>query len=388
MIYSTCFLYHVLIPQPKTDGYVWDKTAGKPLQYRNNAFHVLLAMLLTFYASVGSGYVEGTVLYDQYWRCFRAAFSYGVVFSVYLYFDGKNKLKRGEVDRNPFTPTITSTSPKTDHSEFNSRSAIEHFYCGIEFNPRMLGCDLKMFMYTVGAVMLQLIVCSCLIKHISYSASGQQPSQAMAVYVFCLTWFIFEYMYHEHVHLFTYDLFRERLGGKLIWGCFLFYPFFYEVGVWSLVDSHGENDLSITASFGCIALFLSGWILTRGANLQKHAFRTNPGADSFQFLFINVEQRTLSDSGAGRKILVSGWWGLSRHSNYLGEIIQGIALALPGLIQSNGTNFVPLLYPLYYVMLFVPRQMDDDVVCEGKYGAVLWGKYKKMVPYRICPWVW
>ena len=174
----------------------------------------------------------------------------------------------------------------------------------------------------------------------------------------------------------------------MIWGCFLFYPFFYQIGIWSLVMPLEAQDLSAAASFGCIGLFLSGWILTRGANLQKHAFRTNPKADTFNFLFITVKQRTLARSGAGSKILVSGWWGLSRHSNYLGEIIQGVALALPGLMHSNYSNLLPLLYPLYYVILFVPRQMDDDLVCEGKYGAVLWNQYKQVVKYRICPWIW
>lgn len=236
--------------------------------------------------------------------------------------------------------------------------------------------------------MLQLIVCSCLIKHIGFSASGHQATNAMATYVFCLSWFIFEYMYHEHVHLFTYDLFRERLGGKLVWGCFLFYPFFYQIGIWCLVKPNGVHDMSTAESFVCIGLYLFGWVLTRGANLQKHAFRTNPSAKTFRFLFITVQQRTLSRSGAGSKILVSGWWGLSRHSNYLGEIIQGFALALPGILGSNYGSFLPLLYPLYYLLLFIPRQMDDDLICEGKYGTAIWNQYKQIVKYRICPWLW
>ena len=32
----------------------------------------------------------------------------------------------------------------------------------------------------------------------------------------------------------------------------------------------------------------------------------------------------------GSKILCSGFWGLARHINYFGEIVQAIALALPG----------------------------------------------------------
>ena len=82
---------------------------------------------------------------------------------------------------------------------------------------------------------------------------------------------------------------------------------------------------------------------------------------------------------------MSGWWGLARHVNYLGEVTQGIALALPGYLATG--SLVPWLYPLYYVLLFVGRQIDDDLACAAKYGAA-WESYCSMVPYRILPFVW
>ena len=50
-------------------------------------------------------------------------------------------------------------------------------------------------------------------------------------------------------------------------------------------------------------------------------------------------------------------------------------------------RWVTWLYPLYYVALLVPRQMDDDRRCAAKYGA-LWDAYVKRVPYRIVPFVY
>lgn len=86
--------------------------------------------------------------------------------------------------------------------------------------------------------------------------------------------FIIEYIYFENVHLFTYDLFAEKLGFKLIWGCLLFYPFFYPIGVWALVPSQpAYGDLGPAAALLTILLFFSGWFLTRGANLQKYYFK-------------------------------------------------------------------------------------------------------------------
>ena len=60
---------------------------------------------------------------------------------------------------------------------------MEHFYCGYEFNPRFMGVDLKMFLYLVGAVMLELIVMSIVFKHTQQTADGT-ASRAMRCYFF------------------------------------------------------------------------------------------------------------------------------------------------------------------------------------------------------------
>ena len=85
---------------------------------------------------------------------------------------------------------------------------------------------------------------------------------------------------------------------------------------------------------------------------------------------------------------------MSRHFNYFGEILQAVALTLPALLTAApaaswsafAAQYAPILYPLYYVALFVPRQFDDDEVCRQKYGAA-WTQYVAAVPYRILPYV-
>ena len=48
---------------------------------------------------------------------------------------------------------------------------------------------------------------------------------------------------------------------------------------------------------------------------------------------------------------------------------------------------LPWTYPLYYVALFVPRTLDDEVQMRAKYGADF-EAYAKLVPSRIIPGVW
>ena len=89
-------------------------------------------------------------------------------------------------------------------------------------------------------------------------------------------------------------------------------------------------------------------------------------------------------AGGGKQLLASGFWGLSRHINYLGEILMALGLTLS--LGYPGDVF-PWLYPVYYVALLLPRQRSDDQRCAEKYGA-LWEEYCRKVPYRIIPWVY
>ncbi len=105
--------------------------------------------------------------------------------------------------------------------------------------------------------------------------------------------------------------------------------------------------------------------------MQKYYFKTRPGKK----LLGLISSEALEEGG--QRILVSGFWGFSRHINYLGEIVMATALTLS---LGHPAHFIPWLYPLYYVALLIPRQLDDDRRCQEKYG-VLWTRYY----VRACP---
>src|SRR5581483_10946771 len=99
---------------------------------------------------------------------------------------------------------------------------------------------------------------------------------------------------------------------------------------------------------------------------QKYRFKTQPRRTTFG----PFAQRAIADGDL--RVLVGGFWGLSRHVNYLGELLMATGLTL---CLGYPSAFVPWLYPLYYVVLLVPRQLDDDRRCAQKYGE-LWAQYR------------
>jgi protein-S-isoprenylcysteine O-methyltransferase Ste14 len=128
--------------------------------------------------------------------------------------------------------------------------------------------------------------------------------------------------------------------------------------------------------YGCV--FFAGWTLARGANMQKYLFKTAPD----RALLGIFKPQAVTDGH--RALLCGGFWGVSRHVNYLGEILMatGMTLALgwPGV-------WAVWLYPLYYVLLLAARERADERRCAAKYGA-LWKEYVRRVPKRIIPGVY
>lgn len=51
----------------------------------------------------------------------------------------------------------------------------------------------------------------------------------------------------------------------------------------------------------------------------------------FSHLFILVVSPDLKTipTATGKSLLVSGWWGVVRHPNYLGDLIMALAWSLP-----------------------------------------------------------
>ncbi len=345
--YAMITLLHLIIPVKRIKGYVKNEKTGEAMNYRINGKFVLLASILIWF---GLGYfdiVPYEWLYETRWLGLIGAVAIGLTYSFYI------------VLKHP--PT--------------SKSFLADFWYGRVKDAQLKDglIDAKMWFYLIGAVMLQLNVLSFAAYHIM---NVQNINYGFLLGCAMLTWFCFDYLIFEKIHLWTYDFIAERVGFKLGFGCLAFYPYFYSVSLWFTADLPSPGHPAwLTILFG--ALFLCGWVFTRGANMQKYVFKIAPDK---KFLWIAPE--VLSDGKLS--LLANGYWGASRHINYLGEIIQAVAVALA---SGYAGIWMVWLYPAYYIGLMFTRQADDDKVCRAKYGE-LWDEYTKKVKYKIIPFIY
>jgi delta14-sterol reductase len=346
-IYALILVLHLVVPGRWVYGYVRD-AQGRPLRYRLNGLRVHLLVIALYVVAAWRGVIAWDVFWTWRWQMAASACAIGLLFSFALVW------------------------PAPRRGSFGA-----DFYLGRLENPQWGAgrIDAKMLLYLFGAVMLELNVLSFAAHHVLLYPAD--PSPGVLLYVVMFSFFLAEYLTFEEVHLYTYDFFAERVGFKLGWGCLVFYPFFYCVGLWSVADRpnpHSPTWLLVLS----LVLFFGGWMISRGANLQKFVFKTRPGDKLFGLLAPETV------SADGKQLLCSGFWGLSRHINYLGEIAMALGLAL---VLGWPTAIGPWLYPLYYLVLLVPRQHFDDQRCAAKYGA-LWDEYCRRVRWRIVPGIY
>ena len=81
-------------------------------------------------------------------------------------------------------------------------------------------------------------------------------------------------------------------------------------------------------------------------------------------------------------MLLSGFWGLARHMNYVFEIMLATCWSLPAAHY----GVVPFAYVIFLTILLVHRTFRDEEKCSAKYGDG-WKQYCQIVPYRFIPYI-
>uniref|UniRef100_A0A5F9CUV5 Delta(14)-sterol reductase TM7SF2 n=1 Tax=Oryctolagus cuniculus TaxID=9986 RepID=A0A5F9CUV5_RABIT len=296
------------------------------LRYPINGFQALVLTALLVVLGLAAG-LPLRALPDMLLPLAFAATLTAFVFSLLLY------LKAQAAPASALAPGGKSGNPIYD------------FFLGRELNPRIYSFDFKYFCeLRPGLIGWVLINLALLLQEAELRGS---PSLAMWLVNGFQLLYVADALWNEEAVLTTMDITHDGFGFMLAFGDLAWVPFTYSLQAQFLL--HHPQPLGLPMASAICLL---------------NDLETIPTA-------------------TGRRLLVSGWWGMVRHPNYLGDLLMALAWSLPcGL-----SHLLPYFYIIYFTALLVHREARDERQCLQKYGRA-WLEYCRRVPHRIVPYVY
>ncbi|XP_077361323.1 delta(14)-sterol reductase TM7SF2 isoform X3 [Festucalex cinctus] len=254
----------------------------------------------------------------------------------------------------------------------NTGNPLYDFFIGRELNPRIGHFDLKYFCeLRPGLIGWVVINFAMLMQEVELRGS---PSLAMILVNSFQLLYVADALWNEEAVLTTMDIVHDGFGFMLVFGDLTWVPFTYSLQAAYLVEH--PQALSPLGVAAIITLNGIGYYIFRKSNSQKNQFRRNPTHPS-------VARLETIATATGKRLLVSGWWGLVRHPNYLGDLLMALAWSLP----CGFSHLLPYFYVIYFTVLLIHREARDEKHCRAKYGLA-WDTYCRRVPYRIVPYIY
>ena len=326
---------------------------GTKLTYRINAVYAFILSHIIFVVAYCYYKFSVSFVYHHYLSFVTSAVLLSFILSVYLYarsFRSSSLLAIGG----------------------NSGSFFYDFFIGRELNPRVGAFDWKFFCELRPGLIGWTLINYCMLAA-QWEKHGVVSNSMILVCVF-QAWYVFDGLLFEEAILTTMDIVHDGFGFMLAFGDLAWVPFTYGLQARYLVDH--PNHLSWWALAGIVALKLCGYYIFRSSNSQKDQFRRDP-------LHPSVKNLKTLQTKRGTRLLLSGWWGICRHPNYVGDLMMGLSWCLP-----CGFNHVlPYFYFIYFAVLLIHRQLRDEDNCRGKYGDD-WTRYCNIVKWRLLPGIY
>jgi len=350
--YTFCVVAWAILPGDQVDGTTL-RTGGMK-QYKINAFSTLLLALGTVSGVIlRFGPESFTFIYNKWVGLITASLVMAVFQATYCYLtsfrEGKLLALGG-----------------------NSGNIIYDWFIGRELNPSIGSFDIKSFNeLRPGLILWVLVNISMVCEQATRRGGFDKVTDSMWLVLAFQAWYVADGLYNEPALFTTMDIISDGFGFMLAVGDLTYVPFVYTLQARYLVFSPVE--LGPIWTVAIILLNLIGYYIFRDANGEKNDFRNGKNPKNLKYM----------TTAKGSKLITSGWWGASRHPNYFGDLTMAVAWSLPTGFKTPITYF----YVVYFAVLLIHRQRRDDEACEKKYGED-WIKYKKLVPYRIIPYVY
>ncbi|KDR79042.1 hypothetical protein GALMADRAFT_138002 [Galerina marginata CBS 339.88] len=350
--YAFCVVAWAVLPGDQVAGTTL-RNGGKK-QYKINAFSTfLLALGVTSGVILRYGPESFTFIYNKWVGLITASLIMSVVQAIYVY-------------------AISFKQGKLLALGGNTGNFIYDWFIGRELNPSIGSFDIKSFNeLRPGLILWVLINISMVCEQATRRGGLANVTDSMWLVLAFQTWYVADGLYNEPALFTTMDITSDGFGFMLAVGDLLFVPFTYSLQARYLAFHPVE--LGPVRTIGVLFVNFLGYYIFRTANGEKNDFRNGTNPKNLKFM----------TTKRGSKLLTSGWWGRSRHPNYMGDLIMGLAWSLPTGFDTPITYF----YVVYFAVLLIHRQRRDDEACAIKHGED-WNTYKKLVPYRIIPYIY
>jgi len=272
--------------------------------------------------------------------------------------------------------------------ENQTDSILYDYFMGPQLNPMMfkgqaLQFDIKWF-YELRPGIMHWFFTTLAFAARQYDDLGY-ISIPMALVCFYHLCFVNACYKGEHCVIWTMDIIHEKFGWMLLMLDIVMVPFVFPMQAYYVYRAQPDHHIAYYIFFA--SMHIIGYYIFDTANSQKDYFREKPDEavpSGFPRLpWGRLKNPKYIQTKRGTKLLVDGWWQYARHCNYLGDILMSWSWGL----TCGYTSIFPFAYTAYLTPLLIHREIRDDLVCSEKYGDD-WDKYKKAVPYRICPYVY
>uniref|UniRef100_A0A7S1H106 7-dehydrocholesterol reductase n=3 Tax=Hemiselmis andersenii TaxID=464988 RepID=A0A7S1H106_HEMAN len=342
--------------------------SGHRPKYKANGVATYLLTVVLFFSGAHFGFYKAGVFYDIAAPMYAALNYFSIVFCAFLYYKGLH-------------------FPSTKDSGSTGSFVFDYFW-GTELYPRVgkkfwsLGWDLKQFTNCRWGMMFWAIgTLSFMMKQREIHGVFYD---SMFISVFVQQVYVFKFFLWETGYLNTMDIQHDRAGFYICWGCLVWVPCLYTCHTLFLVHNPihmGEVTAAVMGAVGVVAVYIN-W----DADQQKITFRENDGnVEIWGKKAVKIQAVYRTDLGINKPslLLASGWWGVSRHFHYLPELMAAFCWSAPTLWSGNVLGFA---YWVFLLCLLTHRSFRDEERCSTKYGTY-WDEYKKLVPYRIVPYL-
>ncbi len=328
--------------------------------YKNNGFYAFLTTLFLFWLfGFQLKVFNPAIIYDRFGEILGALNLFSWLFCLLLYFKGIYK---------PSTPDSGS-----------SGNPLFDYYWGTDLYPHIFGVNVKHFTNCrFGMMSWPVLILAFAAKQ--YEMYGF-ISDSMIVSVTLQLIYVGIFFYYESGYFNTMDIQEDRAGYYIVWGVMVWVPAVYTLTAHYLVQHPVHLGYGLSAIL--IIIGIISFYTKTNMNRQRINVRKNNGNYKIWGHKAKIIRAEYTDKKGEKRqsiLLVDGWWGVTRHFHYVGEILGALCWSLPALFD----NFMPYFYVFFLTILLFHRAKRDDVKCRLKYGKY-WDEYCKAVPYKIIP---